>query len=508
MVGAVIAAIALLERPPADVELANALETMPTAILTPERAAPPVAAPAAPVVIPTATMMPGVPSPALPVAAPAPAPAPAVMVMPTATALPTPTRTPERAAPAPPPSVVKPTATALPTPTRTPLPVAPPVAVAAPVVAPPTHTATALPTATVTPVPVPTTNPSVIASLLENPWKRGKREGRDEEFSQSMNHLVVSNDGSTIYAYTTGGGRESLWRSTDGGRDWSRGGLLDVSGLEYDIIDFAVDPEDPNSIYALTRGLSYHSTDGGETWVKIQVPPGSKSLVKSSKYLLVAEDNGMVFRSSDNGESWREIGSTGPTYVNFLTIPSHPDYLFAYSTSEGPHIGYVSYDSGIEWSPVPDGPQGDRRAWSFGSYDNRFGITLTNPLTIYATISGGDFDIDLGNVFKADATNPTEWIPAFKENVSGRNITIHPNDPDVFVVRSHSHIILATSDGGQSWIPLHQAGYQVGNTIYSELPSVGGSRGTPPQVIANGDPWTICIGTNTGVWCHRGLDED
>src|SRR5437867_11422272 len=62
----------------------------------------------------------------------------------------------------------------------------------------------------------------------------------------------------TLYAWTNGGG---LFKSTDGGANWSATGLTNISGRA-----LAIDPITPTTLYAGADGGVFKSTDGGARW--------------------------------------------------------------------------------------------------------------------------------------------------------------------------------------------------------------------------------------------------
>ncbi len=82
--------------------------------------------------------------------------------------------------------------------------------------------------------------------------------------------LAAARDGSRLYAGTSAG----VFQSTDGGAEWSQGsGMLSGSGIlryYYAITALAVDPANPQTVYAgdsgmMTEGRVLKSTDGGAT---------------------------------------------------------------------------------------------------------------------------------------------------------------------------------------------------------------------------------------------------
>jgi photosystem II stability/assembly factor-like uncharacterized protein len=87
----------------------------------------------------------------------------------------------------------------------------------------------------------------------------------------------------------------------------------------------AVDPRDPNRVYA---GLREHgvrrSDDGGRTWVDCGLPePGVFSLAVSGAdgAVYVGTEPSRLLRSDDRGESWRELEA-------LLELPSRPTWSF------------------------------------------------------------------------------------------------------------------------------------------------------------------------------------
>ena len=113
-----------------------------------------------------------------------------------------------------------------------------------------------------------------------------------------------------------------------------------------------------------------------------------------------------------------------------------------------------------------------------------------------------------GRYLRTSALNPEGWTEVNVPSEAGvvRALSLHPSDPNVFAVVGDGGVF-ATFDGGSSWVPLHEAGHMIGNTLYQGLP-VARYSGGRPVVVSTGSPWTICIGSDTGGWCHRGLTQD
>jgi photosystem II stability/assembly factor-like uncharacterized protein len=87
----------------------------------------------------------------------------------------------------------------------------------------------------------------------------------------------------------------------------------------------AVDPHDPDTVYAGLRERGVRRTDdGGRTWVDCSPPePGIFSLAVSAAdgAVYAGTEPSRLFRSDDRGETWRELES-------LLELPSRPTWSF------------------------------------------------------------------------------------------------------------------------------------------------------------------------------------
>ncbi|MEM8527548.1 MAG: glycosyl hydrolase [Bacteroidota bacterium] len=182
--------------------------------------------------------------------------------------------------------------------------------------------------------------------------------------SEHLSEIIVHPENSdVIYVASQGplwskGGERGFYKSTDGGKTWNRTlGNDEWTG----VTDIAVDPRDPNLIYAATwdrhrtvaaymgggPGSGIHkSTDGGETWTKLKSGLPGSNLGKIGIalnphnpdviYAAIELDRrkGGVYKSTDRGASWSKqsdavAGGTGPHYYQELfASPHHPERLY------------------------------------------------------------------------------------------------------------------------------------------------------------------------------------
>jgi len=151
-----------------------------------------------------------------------------------------------------------------------------------------------------------------------------------------------------------------VFRSTDGGKTWTKTLYLDASTGASDL---AVDPKDPQIVYAgmwrfrrsawhLTSGGAgdgiYKSTDGGATWhvltgaglpagplgrIGLAIAPSDPKRV----YALIESNEGLLWRSDDGGATWAKTSSNTliderPFYYTRLIVDPHDEnHLFSVS---------------------------------------------------------------------------------------------------------------------------------------------------------------------------------
>ena len=139
-----------------------------------------------------------------------------------------------------------------------------------------------------------------------------------------------------------------LLKSTDGGDSWARSNsVVDGQG-----VCLAVDPHDPNLLYLGSwhgpwYGGMHRSTDGGSTWQTITTGlPATSGVFRSiaidptDPQRIYAGMNGQVFQSNNGGGRWHQIGNTLTTtetheLLRIAVDPMDPSNLYAAVWGEG-----------------------------------------------------------------------------------------------------------------------------------------------------------------------------
>jgi photosystem II stability/assembly factor-like uncharacterized protein len=175
--------------------------------------------------------------------------------------------------------------------------------------------------------------------------------------------LVDPRDGNTVFVAAEGplwssGGERGLYRTTDGGTTWTQVLAIDENT---GVTDVEFDPANADVLYAAAyqrrrhvwsflgggpKSGIYKSTDGGDTWRRIDVglPKGDMgkiglAVTPADPRVVYAtieandEERGF-YRSRDGGESWERrngyiSGGTGPHYYQEIEASPHdPDVVY------------------------------------------------------------------------------------------------------------------------------------------------------------------------------------
>lgn len=177
-------------------------------------------------------------------------------------------------------------------------------------------------------------------------WKNmGLRDSK-----QIARILLHPTDRDIVYVAALGdlwksGGERGVYQTTDGGRTWTR--VLDP-GPDAGATELVMDPRDPQVLYAATyqrRRASFgfngggpasglwKTTDGGRSWTRLTrgLPEGpwgrsGIAIFRAHPDIVYAriehEKQGGVYRSDDGGVSWRRMGSHNgrPMYFGLIRV--------------------------------------------------------------------------------------------------------------------------------------------------------------------------------------------
>jgi photosystem II stability/assembly factor-like uncharacterized protein len=215
------------------------------------------------------------------------------------------------------------------------------------------------------------------------------------------NGLYQSNDGGRTWQSTTLSGQDAMnlaraseavvWtaghnvlaRSTDGGATWQDVRPAGLPGL--DVHGFAIDPGDPETLYAAIAGQGlYRSEDGGGSFALVsrEVGPGVMALaVLADGRILAGDMQRGLFVSSDRGVSWQVTLEAG--LMGLAVNPQQPEVVLG----TGPGI-LRSSDGGRTWERAMALEEGAGPvAWAPSDPQTAFVVGFDR--TLYKTTDGG-----------------------------------------------------------------------------------------------------------------------
>jgi len=312
----------------------------------------------------------------------------------------------------------------------------------------------------------------------------------DSQPTQSIGAITVApSDASILYVasgeglhrpdLSTGNG---IYKSTDAGKTWHHmDGLRDGQQIP----SLAVDPKDPNRLFAAVLGHPYgpnpergiyRSTDGGNSWTKVLdrgpnvggsdvlIDPTNPNVVYAALWesrLGPWEDgnnyegtHGGLFKSTDGGATWHQLTKGLPDNLVQIQVDiaaSDPNRLYAsistthadgYASGAGLGI-YRSDDAGETWTKATDDP---RPAMKIGGGDLPIPkVDSKDPNTVYST--------SIVTLRSTDGGHTWTSLRGAPGGDDYQNLWISPDNPDILLLVSDQGAVVSVNRGAtwSSW---------------------------------------------------------
>ncbi len=302
----------------------------------------------------------------------------------------------------------------------------------------------------------------------------------DDQPTGSIGALVVSVSDPKIIYVGSGEGLQrpdlsvgnGMYKSTDGGKTWAHIGLEDG----FQIGELALDPHDPNRIFAAvlghpyganeTRGV-YRSTDGGASWQKVlykdentgaiavELDPSNPQTVyadmwsaRRPPWTVGNSINGTtsgLYKSTDGGNTWKELTEGLPTIaegrgrIGIGIAATDPNRVYAWVDADAAHGGiYRSDDGGEKWQRLDR----EQRIWGRGSDFACVRVDPRDKDTIYVANTSTYRSTDGGKNFTA--------IKGAPGGDDYHTIWINPENPDIILIASDQGATISPNRG-ETW---------------------------------------------------------
>lgn len=211
---------------------------------------------------------------------------------------------------------------------------------------------------------------------------------------QSVRALTVAPSDAKIFVAGT---LEGVFQSSDSGAHWERISPRDNAEI-HEIESLAVDPTDPNIIYAGTWHLPWKTVDGGKKWTNIK-----QGIIEDSDVFSIIVD------------------------------PKQPQVVYASACSGI----YKSADGGAKFVKAPGIPSSARRTR----------VLLQDPnhlSTVFAGTTEG--------LYRTDDAGKV-WTQTTSSGVIVNDVYVDPKDSRHVLLATDRQGVLASEDGGDSFLP-------------------------------------------------------
>ncbi len=301
----------------------------------------------------------------------------------------------------------------------------------------------------------------------------------DQEPTQSVGAIAVAPSDPNIIYVGSGEGLhrpdlsvgDGIYKSIDAGKTWTHLGLRDGQQIPA----LAVDPRDPNKVFAAVLGHPYgpseergiyRSTDGGQSWQKViskdentggsdvEIDPSNPDVVYASMWEVREgpwEDGnlyngagGGLFKSTDGGNTWHQLTNGLPNDLSQVYVgiaPSDSRRLYAtLATASGKLAVYRSDDAGDSWSQITNDPRPSGRIGGGDLSVPR--VDPKNPDLVYV----------VSTVTMRSSDGGKTWL-GFRGAPGGDDyqyLWINPNNGNIILIVSDQGAII-TVNGGESW---------------------------------------------------------
>ena len=267
-----------------------------------------------------------------------------------------------------------------------------------------------------------------------------------------------------------------VYRSTNGGRDWSHLGLEQTGRIGR----IRIHPDNPDVAFVSALGHLYgpqqergvyRTVDGGETWERVlfidedtgvydlEMDPTNPRILFASGWTMLIRTWGRwsggpgsgIYRSEDGGDTWDRLEGSGlPTgtlgKIGLAMTPADPDRVYALiETNANREFGPVDPNSAVLWRSDDGGDSWDEVNWNHA---------LTQRPLYYTRVVAAPDDRDELHFMATSFNTSTDGGRSFERGNPGgdhHDMWIDPLMPDRMVV-GHDQGVSISNNRGETWL--------------------------------------------------------
>jgi hypothetical protein len=256
----------------------------------------------------------------------------------------------------------------------------------------------------------------------------------------SINSLAIDpTNPDIVYA----GNSRAVFRSRDGGLSWAS--TLSFAPSFPSWSGLAIHPLSSSTVFAALRGGIFKSTDAGTSWSGVELPPTFSNAVgfdvaidPSNPSNVLAGTSQGVFRSTDGGARW---GLVLARRVYDIVFAAQGPSVFG---TESPYYYYYYYYPTGLWKSSNAGADWSGASSSLRIPQGALAIDPTNSATLYAgSYSSVHKSVDSGSTWRRHDSNlEPVWV---------RALVIDPRNPRTMYAAGGPRGIYRSIDGGVTW---------------------------------------------------------
>ena len=338
----------------------------------------------------------------------------------------------------------------------------------------------------------------------------------------TQNMLIVTGDADGTDTYSIG-----ILKSTDGGNTWNTTSLSYNASQENTVNKVIINPNNPDSAYAVTNSNIMISTDAGSNWIAIyntgrwrdiEFKPGTPSTIYAANQ--ISGGGSKIYRTTDGGANWSGIHGTASSgkYRPLIAVtPSNPEVIYAlYSAADHSLHGlYKSSDSGDNWTLQSDSPNilgwdtdgtgTGGQSWynlSLGVATNDEDLVYVGGVNLWRSDNGGliwDIDASSGNSNNYSYMHVDQHALEFNPL---NDIAYAGNDGGFYKYMQNMDEWVDISDG----LEISQF-YRLGLSRSNAGKLVAGAQDNGTEMLTN-DIWTAIRGSDGMECAIDPYDED
>ncbi len=236
-----------------------------------------------------------------------------------------------------------------------------------------------------------------------------------------------------VFTYVSGGPGSTIYKTTDGGKSWSKS-AKGLPSVELGRIGLAISPADPEIIYAIVeaaenKGGFYKSTDRGASWER-----QSSHVTTGNYYCEIfghpTEPNTVISMdvfnqiSRDGGKTWSQLGEEYKHVDNHAHWIDPNDINYHLSGSDGGI--YESFDAGKTWKYMANLP-----------VTQFYKVEVDNTLPFYHIHGGTQDNFSMGGPSRTrnshGITNSDWYVTSLGDGFESQ---IDPVNPDIVYAQS------------------------------------------------------------------------